>query len=151
MRLRFVIMLLGAVLFARVARPRAEVITYYVQLVRACDGDKPPEPNSKRVGPRLMKKFQGPLKWNDYWEIGRQEVALQPGQVTSLPLCRRCRVEIDLTDKRHRRVTAFENGKVVAQTSTVIGKGMTLIGGDWDGKSAWFVVIRRDRPMLASN
>src|ERR1700688_2066480 len=86
MRLRFVIMLLGAVLFARVARPRAEVITYYVQLVRACDGDKPPEPNSKRVGPRLMKKFQGPLKWNDYWEIGRQEVALQPGQVTSLPL-----------------------------------------------------------------
>jgi hypothetical protein len=151
MRLRFVIALLAVILVVLVVRPRAEAISYYVQLVRAGDATIPLEPNSKRVGPRLIRKFQGPLKWTEYWEIERQELTLLPGHAVRVSLRKSCDVEIDLTDGRHRTVTAFENGKIVARTSIPIGEAMTLIGSDRDERSAWFIVVRRDRPMLAAD
>jgi hypothetical protein len=55
-------------------------------------------------------------------------------------------VEIDLSNRKCRKVTAFENGKVVQRISRPLGEGMTLIGGERDQESAWFIVVRRDKP-----
>jgi len=55
-------------------------------------------------------------------------------------------VEIDLSNRNRRKVTAFENGKVIQRAMRPSGEGMTVIGGERDATSAWFIVVRRDRP-----
>jgi hypothetical protein len=55
-------------------------------------------------------------------------------------------VEIDLRRRGKRTVTAFQNGRLVDRTIVPAGEAMAVIGGDRDQKSAWFIVVRRDRP-----
>ncbi|MCX6930325.1 MAG: hypothetical protein NT154_45020 [Verrucomicrobia bacterium] len=44
------------------------------------------------------------------------------------------------------RKIRIQNGRVVDRTITPTGEAMTLIGGDHDQKSDWFIVVRRDKP-----
>ena len=145
------IALLVVLVLALAVRPQAETITFYVQLVRGCDGDTPPEPNSRKVGPRIIEKVRGPLRWEGYWEIDRQEVLLVPGHATKVRLAKKFLVGIDLTDQHHRKVTASQNGRVIAKLCVPREGAMTVIGGNRDEQSSWFIVVRRDRPVLASN
>jgi hypothetical protein len=55
-------------------------------------------------------------------------------------------VEIDLSRRGKRTVTAFQSGRLLDRTIMPAGDAMTLIGGDRDQKSAWFIVVRRDKP-----
>ena len=151
MKLWIFIAFLVVMALALSVRPKPDAVTYYVQLVRGCNGDTPPEPNSRRVGPRLIEKFRGPLKWEEYWEIDRQQIALVPGHAARVRLGNKCQVGIDLTDKQHRKVTASQNGKVIAKMCVPRDGNMTVIGGDRDGQGSWFIVVRRDRPSLATN
>jgi hypothetical protein len=56
-------------------------------------------------------------------------------------------VEIDLRNAKERRVAAFQNGQLVDRTISPPGEAMTIIGGNRDGKSVWFIVVRRDKPV----
>ena len=55
-------------------------------------------------------------------------------------------VEIDLTEPTKRRVTAFRRDEPVARTIVPAGEGLTLIGGDRNKQSAWFIAVGRDTP-----
>ncbi len=140
--------LLALVSLAPLAASSAEqgAITYYVQLIRGSDEDTPPEPGSKRVGPKLAETFKPVFKWKTYWEIKCREVALTPGRATRVRLNDEREVHLDLTDPNHRKVAAFQKGALVERTVSPLGEGMTIIGGDRDKKSAWFIVVRRDKP-----
>ncbi len=121
-------------------------VTYYVQLVRGSDEEQPPVPGSRRVGPRLTDKFQTVFKWRNYWEVAQREAVVAPGSLTRVRLNAEREVQIDLSDPRQRKVTAFHKGTVVDRIVSPTGEAMTLIGANRDGKSAWFVVVRRDKP-----
>jgi len=119
--------------------------TFYVQLVRGNNDDAPPQPGSRPVGIRVARHLHA-LNWRNYWEVNRQQVAVCSGKATRVCLSKERQVEIDLTNRGRRGVTAFENGRVVHRTLRPAGEGMTVIGGERDQESAWFIVVRRDQP-----
>jgi len=120
--------------------------TFYVQLVRGTEANQPPVPHCKRVGPKLAGTFCPVLKWKSYWEMNRQQVAVAPGQTARVKLGNGHEAEIDIRNSKQRRVAAYENGQLVERTIIPAGQAMTIIGGNRDGKSIWFIVVRRDKP-----
>ena len=140
--------MLAVVAFAVVGATRAQerAVTYYVQLIRSSDSDQPPQAESRRVGTKLAGTFCGVLRWKNYWEICQRKAEVVPGRATMVWLSNGREVEIDLRRRGKRTVTAFQNGRLVDRTIVPAGEAMTLIGGDRDQKSAWFIVVRRDKP-----
>lgn len=126
-----------------------EKVTYYVQLVRGGNDATPPEPGARRIGPKLSARFRPVFKWEHYWEIHRQEVALAGGQKANLRLNPERTVAIDLTNPAKRKVTAYQSGKLIACTTHPASETMSIIGGERDRNSAWFIVVRRDKPTEA--
>jgi hypothetical protein len=123
-------------------------ITYYVQLVRGTDTDTPPVAGSRQVGAKLAKQFEAVFKWRHYWEIASRELVLEPGQTKRVRLNPEREVEIDLRHPQERAVVALWKGAVVERTVCPVSGGMTFIGGDRDPHSAWFIVVRRDKPAV---
>jgi hypothetical protein len=128
------------------AEAQERPITYYVQLVRGTDSDQPPQSGSRLVGAKLAEKFHSVFKWKHYWEINQRKVEVNPGRSARVDLANGRAVEIDLRAGNQRTVAAFENGKLLDRTVGPMGGGMTFIGGNRDQKSAWFLVVRRDKP-----
>jgi hypothetical protein len=117
-----------------------------VQLVRGNNETKPPEPGAHRIGTKLSKNLRTVFVWKSYREINRQNLDLEPGKKARVRLNKEREVEIDLTDSIHRTVIAYQSGQPVARTKRPIAEGMTIVGGDRDPKSVWFIVVRRDKP-----
>ena len=147
MRLLVIIVLAGLAL-GQVATSGEKPLVYYVQLIRCFDKDQAPQPGSKRVGPKLAQKFQCVFRCKSYWEINRQKVELVPNHVARARLGNGREVEIDLTQPGKRRVSTFHEGHLIDRTIEPVGESMTLIGGDRDQTSHWFIVVRHDKPGL---
>src|SRR5215475_14550651 len=113
--------------------------TFYVQLVRGNNEDAPPESGGRPVGIKVARHLRSALNWKNYWEINRRQVTVCSGKTTRVCLSKEREVEIDLTKGKCRKVTAFENGRVVQRMVRPAGEGMTLIGGERDSESAWFI------------
>lgn len=120
--------------------------TFYVQLIRGSNDDAPPEPGSRPIGRKVARHLRSALNWKNYWELNRQQVAVCCGNTRRVSLSKDRSVEIELTKRGCRRVTALENGRIVQRTMRPVGEGMTVIGGERDQQSAWFIVVRRDQP-----
>lgn len=120
--------------------------TFYVQLVRGNNDDAPPQPGSRPVGIKVARHLRAALNWKNYWEINRRQIAICSGNASRICLSKEREVEIDLSNRHRRKVTAFENGKVIQRSMRPSGEGMTVIGGERDPASAWFIVVRRDPP-----
>jgi hypothetical protein len=134
--------------FGLVVETRAAdgVTTYYVQLIRGTETNQPPVLGAKSVGPKLTETFRSVFRCKGFWEISRQEVALSQGQTARVQLGNGRVAEIDLRSPKEMKVAAFHDGKLVDRTIRPAGEAMTIIGGNRDGKSVWFVVVRRDKP-----
>ena len=121
-------------------------LAYYVQLIRCCDDEQAPQPGCRRVGPKLSEKFQGVFRCKSFWEINQQKVEVNPNRIVRTRLANGREVEIDLTHAGKRKVSAYHNGRLIDRTVEPAGEHMTLIGGDRDQTSHWFIVVRRDKP-----
>jgi len=145
MKLFFTMLAAGLSLVSNVAGEQPPLV-YYVQLIRCTDQDQAPEPGSRRVGVKLAEKFQCVFRCKSYWEITQQSVQLAPNKSVRVRLRNGRDVEIDLTQPGKRRVSTFHNGRLIDRTVEPAGENMTLIGGDRDQTSHWFIVVRRDKP-----
>jgi hypothetical protein len=112
-------------------------LVYYVQLIRCSDVEQAPEPGSRRIGARLAERFQCVFRCKSYWEISRDKVEVLPSQTARARLRNGREVEIDLS---------FSKGRLIDRTVEPASENMTLIGGDRDQTSHWFIVVRRDKP-----
>jgi len=119
---------------------------YYVQLIRCSDQDQPPEPGSRRVGPKLAEHFQCVFRCRSYWEISQAKVEVPARKSVRVRLQNGRDVEIDLSQPGKRKVSTFHKGRLLDRTVEAAGENMTLIGGDRDQTSHWFIVVRRDKP-----
>ena len=146
MRRMMVILILLAFAPGGTARAEDGAATFYVQLIRGTDTDQPPVPGSKCVGPKLAETFRPVFKCRGFWEINRQQVAVSPGKAKRVQLGNGREAEIDLRNPKQRRVAAFQNGQLVERTVSPTGEAMTIIGGNHDGRSMWFIIVRRDKP-----
>ncbi len=125
---------------------RSDKLAYHVQLVRASNEVQPPEPARAVIGPKLAQHLRPVFSWTNYWEIARQQVFVSSGQKAKLRLSPQREVEIDLTTGGKRTVVAFSNDEVVSRVTRPLGDSMTIIGGDRDRQTAWFIIVRRDKP-----
>lgn len=123
-----------------------EKITYYVQLIRGTNTEQPPTPEAKPVGPKLAPKLCRVFAWTHYWEMNRQEVTLDRGKKTKIQLNPERFIDIEVTADSKRVVTVHSGGKKF-ETSRPVGETMTIIGGENDKETAWFIVVRRDKPV----
>ena len=124
----------------------SEKLNYSVQLIRGSNGTKPPVLEAKPIGAKLSKKLRPVFNWQSYWEMNRQHVELARGQKAKVRLSKEREVEIDLTRRDKRTVTAYEGGRALSRITRPVGGGMTITGGDRDSKTVWFIVVRRDKP-----
>lgn len=123
-------------------------VNFYLQLVRGTDNDRPPAAGARRLGPKLSGSLHSVFKWAHYWEINQQAIAVAPGARKQVVLSKERSVEIDLRQANKQRTTAFSNNKSVSSITQPASETMTIIGADRDTKSAWFVVVRRDKPSI---
>jgi hypothetical protein len=126
------------------ARTQPDAVPYAIELIRGTDTDKQPEPGDREVGPELAATFRSVFKWKDYWQVTSCRATAVRGKVTRLRLNHERAVEIDLTCPGKRRIAALWKGAVVGRAICPVGEGLTLIGGDRDQNSAWFIVVRRE-------
>ncbi len=120
--------------------------TYYIQLVRGNNDSTPPASENKRIGVKLSERLHTIFGWRSYWEISRCQVSLIPPEKKQIRLNKERSVEIDLATPGKRKVTAFYNDRPVTTTTQPSGKTWTVIGGDRGATSAWFIVVRKDKP-----
>jgi hypothetical protein len=144
MKYAAVFAVLLALALAWYSRTHAGSITYGVQLIRGTDTDYRPEAGGRQVRPDLADRFRSIFKWKDYWQIASFEAKATPGKITRLRLNSERGVEIDLTQAGKRRIAALWKGSVVGRATCPAGEGLTLIGGDRDQNSAWFIVVHRE-------
>lgn len=123
-----------------------KALVYYVQLIRCSDKDQAPEPGCRRVGPKLTEHFQCVFGCKSYWEISQDKLEILPRRTARARLRNGRDVEIDLTQPGKRRVSTFSKGRLIDRTIEPVSENMTLIGGDRDQSSHWFIVVRRDKP-----
>jgi len=130
--------------FAAFSAP-ASGLKIEVQLIWGTTNQVSPNAEHKAIGPELKKKLQDlPLKWTNYFEVKRMDVAVPAAGVTNVPLSEKCRLQI--TDKGHSniQVVLFGKGEQVVNRTQALPKGETLIlGGNAPGATSWFAVLRR--------
>jgi hypothetical protein len=132
-----------ALAISAMARPDKDEISYNVQLIRATDAAEP-LPGSRPAGSRLVQLLHGPLKWKHYWSICERKVSMKRGRAKRVPLLNAREVEIDLTVQNQRTVTAFQNGKIMSRSAVPVGEGFSLLGGERDQDSGWFILVRSE-------
>jgi hypothetical protein len=120
--------------------------TYYVQLIRCSDLDASPQAGSRRIGPKLAERFQCVFRCKSYWEINQERIEISSKHTARAHLSNGRDVEIDLTQPGKRRVSTYYQGRLLDRTVEPVSENMTLIGGDRDQTSHWFIVVRRDKP-----
>ena len=122
-------------------------VKFYVQLVHATESATAPQPEARRIGPKLKQLIEAPFRMRYYWEVQRREVLLTQGMKGRVRLSPQREVEIALTPDGKRKVTSFLGGKAAEHATQPVGEHMTILGGDGASRGSWFVVVRRDRPM----
>ena len=124
----------------------AQKITFYIQLVRGSDSDKPDDPAWKPAGAKLDKNLRGVFRWKNYWEVKREVVALSKDKVARLHLTREREVEIRLLEPPNTQIRLYHKGKMTRCSHQPINEHMCILGGDSTSGDPWFVVVRRDKP-----
>ena len=142
------VLLLVLLAFCDTVRAAEETVTYYVQVIRGTDSDKPPTPEAKAIGPRLSGKLAPVFRWKSYWEVKRLNVSLAKGKFERVKLPGGLDVEIDRANEGKREVHLYRNGKLTRKLTQPANKTMTIIGGMAEPDNSWFVVVRRDKPSI---
>jgi len=124
----------------------AQKITFYVQLVRGSDSEKPDDPAWKPVGAKLDSKLRAVFRWKNYWEVKREAVTLSKDKVARRRLTRDREVEIRLLDPPNTQIRLFNRGALTRCSHQPIGEHMSILGGESKTGECWFVVVRRDKP-----
>ncbi len=138
------VMILAATILA--AATEATTQSLHIQLIRATDDAAPPTQGSKVAGPKLAAEFGKLFKARHYWIVESKAVEVKTGHESVFRLNAQREVKIDLTKPGQRRVTAISNGKPSTRVCNSLTAPMSLIGGERDGTSLWFIVVRRDKP-----
>jgi len=122
-------------------------VTFYLQLVRGTDDDKPPAPEATVAGPALCHRLRM-FKWKHYWEIAHRTVVLDAGGITRQRLSAQREVGIALSAPAQMTVCIYTDGKLTRLRKQALDTPFYIDGGD-NAAQSWFIVVRRDKPPAA--
>jgi hypothetical protein len=123
-------------------------VTFYLQLIRGTDDDKPPVPEAILIGPALSHRLHM-FKWKNYWDVAHRSVEVASGQKTRQRMSPQREVEVSLTSPKEMTISIFADGKLSRRRVQPLETNFYIAGGDKDGEQAWFIVVRRDKPQGA--
>jgi hypothetical protein len=120
-------------------------VTFYLQLVRGTDDNKPPALEAQQAGPELTRRLRM-FKWKNYWVVNRRTVVLSAGGKRRQRMSAQREVEIALTAPSEMTVCIFADGKLTQRRTQAVDTPFYIEGGDNDPAQSWFIVVRRDKP-----
>jgi len=138
-----------ALLFIGMARAAAAEdpgMTFYLQLVRGNDEDRPPARGAKPIGPELSQRLHAVFRWKHYWELKRDQVVLKSGAKVRRQMTAEREVEIQRLNQEQVEIRVYREGKVARIERHSTRTQFILIGGDKEENQCWFIVVRRDKP-----
>lgn len=124
----------------------ADSVTFYLQLVRGTDQEKPGQASWKPVEAKLKSRLAAIFRWNHYWEIRQQKVTVQIGGSSRTRMSRDREAEIKLLDRNQAEIKHYRKGKLTRESRESVDRLLSITGGDKEAGEAWFVVVRTDEP-----
>lgn len=125
--------------------------TYYIQLIRGNNDNKPPTPDAKPVGPKLSGRLLPVFKWEHYWEVKLESADVPANKSVRKRLSPEREVEIERLAGAtpELAVRIFVDGKMIRETRQPAAGEFFIAGGDKEGDQSWFIVVRHDKPHTA--
>ncbi len=124
------------------APPSKNDLHVQAQLVWGTDGDKPPDPEVKRLDEATRKKLGSVFKWKNYFEVDRQNFKVAVAAKHRVRMSPKCEVEVENLGSAQVEVKLFGEGKMVVKKRQTLKAGELLIlAGDDKNQNAWFVII----------
>ncbi len=117
------------------------------QLVWATDGPKPADKELKEADVIVRARLRGVFRWKNYYEVGRKQLKLGSPGFSRVRLSPKCEIEVEHFGKANFEVRLFGEGKMVVKKRQSLTPGELLVlAGDDKDDTAWFVVIRLEKP-----
>jgi len=120
-------------------------VTFYLQLIRGTEDDKPPAPEARLAGTEVSRRLQM-FKWKNYWEMAHRTVVLEEGGKTRQRMSPKREVEIQLSASHEVTFCIYTDGKLTRRRKQSLDTPFYIAGGDKDATESWFIVVRRDKP-----
>ena len=118
------------------------------RLVWGTNHEKPDDPKLKPLDGALATKLKNfPLKFNNYFEVNRQNFTINDQQYKKVEMSKKCYIEVK--DKGESRVTVklYGEGKLVSRIDKPLPPGETAaIGGIGQDGGAWLVIVQPVAP-----
>ena len=119
---------------------------FEAQLIWATNDKQSPDPNHKAVEAEIRERLgKLPLKWENYFEVNRQQLCVDKGGTNRVSLSAKCTVEVNMKDDKKVEVLLMgKKGEVVSRQTQPLAKGEVLVlGGEAPNSTAWLVTVKR--------
>lgn len=119
---------------------------FEAQLIWATNDKESPDPKHKAVEAEIRERLgKLPLKWENYFEVNRQQLCVDKGGTNRVSLSAKCTVEVNMKDDKKVEVLLMgKKGEVVSRQTQPLAKGEVLVlGGEAPNSTAWLVTVKR--------
>ena len=111
-------------------------------LVWGTNEAKPAGKSLKDVDAKLRERLANIFKWQNYFEVSRQNAAVPLGKSQTLKLSDECSVDIKILPESVAEVKLIGKGKTLVTRRHSLAKPDALVlAGDDKNNTAWFVVL----------
>lgn len=111
-------------------------------LVWGTNETKPAGKSLKEVDVKLRERLANIFKWQNYFEVSRQNTAVPSGKSQALKLSEECSVDIKILPESVAEVKLIGKGKTIVTRRHSLAKPDALVlAGDDKNNTAWFVVL----------
>jgi hypothetical protein len=127
-------------------RAQAADLKLQAFLLWGTDDSRPPAGKTYTpVDPKIRQKLRDlPLKWTNWFEVNRKELAVQPGAIKEVPMSEKCQVNVKKISDFELEVSLIGKGREVVRRKQSLPKGEILVlGGNAPNSTAWLVVLKR--------
>lgn len=124
---------------------QAKDLKFEARLIWATHAQKSPDPNHKPVTAEVRKKLEAlPLKWANYFEVSRKNLAVPRGGSEQVTLSDQCRMGVKDVKGEYIEVSQIGKGVPVLKLTQRLPKGeMLVLSGNAPDATGWLVVLKR--------
>jgi hypothetical protein len=119
---------------------------FEAQLIWATNDKISPDPKHKEVEPEIRKKIgELPLKWENYFEINRQQFSVVQSGTNQVTLSEKCTVVVKrLGDQKVEVSLCGKKGQTCyTRTQPLPKSDILVLGGNAPNATAWLVTLKR--------
>ncbi|NBV23123.1 MAG: hypothetical protein EBS05_14545 [Proteobacteria bacterium] len=117
-------------------------------LIWGTDETKPTGRTLKEVDAKLRDRLGKIFKWQNYFEVSRQNAGALPGKSQTIKLSDDCSVDIKILPDNMAEVKLMGKGKTIVTRRYALAKqdsatkpDALVLAGDDKNNTAWFVVL----------